>query len=263
VSTARPVALEAFPPPPGQGFELPPEEAHHLARVLRVKQGDVLRLFHHGQQWSGQVLEVRGGQVVATTIAELPVPPPLALDLWWALPPLKGGHTEELLRHLTEAGAAGFALMETRRAVAHHDPRKRDRFVKVLVEAAKQSGRASIPRLTMPTRPGPQPLSHLFSPQDTHPELPRFAGAFLAAEHQASAPPLSQAVRQILEAHAENGGRPAILVATGPEGGWAPEELDQAVQAHWKLVTLGALILRAETAPLVACGAALAALGAA
>ena len=44
----------------------------------------------------------------------------------------------------------------------------------------------------------------------------------------------------------------AVLIAIGPEGGWAPEEMEQARQAKWRPWTIGARTLRAESAPLAA-----------
>ena len=42
------------------------------------------------------------------------------------------------------------------------------------------------------------------------------------------------------------------MIAIGPEGGWSPEEVDQARDAGWRQWTLGARTLRAESAPLAA-----------
>jgi 16S rRNA (uracil1498-N3)-methyltransferase len=262
MSTARPVALSA--PPPGDApFDLATDEAHHLARVLRVRPGDGLRLFYGGEQWTGEVVEVSGGQVRVRALEPLPVPDRLPADLWWALPALKGGHTEDLLRHLTEAGAAGFLLMDCQRAISRHEPKKRDRLEKVLVEAAKQSGRAEVPRLLDGSSAGQagSPLTlHSIVPRICPSEFPSETPVhtFVAAEHcPPDAPTLSQALASCLS---PDKGRPVFIIASGPEGGWAPEELAAAAQAHWQIVTLGPLVLRAETAPLIACGAALAAL---
>ena len=43
-----------------------------------------------------------------------------------------------------------------------------------------------------------------------------------------------------------------MLIAIGPEGGWAPEEMEQTREAGWRPWTIGARTLRAESAPLAA-----------
>jgi 16S rRNA (uracil1498-N3)-methyltransferase len=262
LGTRRPVALTAWPwelaqqdgQEALQQFWLEGEEAHHLTKVLRVSPGQALRLFRKGRQFAGTVAEISGKRILVSYGAELPVPPSLPVAMWFAIPALKGGHTEDLLRQLTEAGAAGFVLLEARQSVARWDSAKWPRLEKVLLEAAKQCGRADCPQLIAPT-----PL-HLI------PDLPGLACTeeqsfqwFLATEHLQEGNRLSRVARRPGRSN-----QPELkggwLMACGPEGGWHPDELDQARRAGWIPVTLGPLVLRAETAPLIGCGAMLAAM---
>jgi 16S rRNA (uracil1498-N3)-methyltransferase len=260
LTTARPVALDSEPITDSP-FDLPRAEAHHLARVLRVQVGDPLRLFHGGRHWSGRVTEVQGGRVAAVVDGELEPPATLPVEVWWALPALKGGATEDLLRHLTEAGAAGFVLLNCRRSVGRHDPSKSERLRRVLVEASKQSGRAEVPEL-LPgggTGPGVSLAEALHLPDRTRGV--RRLLPIVAVEHLRSGPTLTALVLEWTKTGDGLNGRGCVLVATGPEGGWDSEELNQARAAGWQEATLGPLVLRAETAPLVACGAVLGAIG--
>ena len=53
----------------------------------------------------------------------------------------------------------------------------------------------------------------------------------------------------------ENGGYETVSLLTGPEGGLEEKEVQQAMDAGWKVCTLGKRILRCETAPLCALSA--------
>jgi len=51
-----------------------------------------------------------------------------------------------------------------------------------------------------------------------------------------------------------------VVLAIGPEGGWADEELAWFRDSGWIAASLGETILRAETAAIVACALAIDAL---
>lgn len=56
-----------------------------------------------------------------------------------------------------------------------------------------------------------------------------------------------------VEAFPARGG-PNVVVLSGPEGGWTPEEVARATSLGWRPWTCSPLTLRAETAPIVALG---------
>jgi 16S rRNA (uracil1498-N3)-methyltransferase len=65
---------------------------------------------------------------------------------------------------------------------------------------------------------------------------------------EGAGPPATRA--ETSEASGEGPAKPIWAVAVGPEGGWTPEELQQAQAAGWQPVSLGPRILRTETAVL-------------
>jgi 16S rRNA (uracil1498-N3)-methyltransferase len=65
---------------------------------------------------------------------------------------------------------------------------------------------------------------------------------------------LRQALTEALDAAGD--AQPAIRLAIGPEGGWAPEEEALFDAENWRAVTLGPRILRAETAAITAIAVA-------
>jgi len=64
-------------------------------------------------------------------------------------------------------------------------------------------------------------------------------------------------LREILNAHYEAHPKVDLILAIGPEGGWADEELREFEDAGWFAASLGPTILRAETAAIAATAMAL------
>ncbi len=163
---------------------------------------------------------------------------PLRLVLACAL--LKGEKFDTVVQKATELGVVRIVPVASARA----DVRLREagagtaraaRWQRLALEAAKQSGRACVPAVATPMSLGALLVDE---------ELPGDGGARLLFTERGG--------RGLLETCGELNESPATLAAlTGPEGGWADEELAQAEAAGWRLVTLGGRIMRAETAAVV------------
>jgi 16S rRNA (uracil1498-N3)-methyltransferase len=213
------------------------DEHHHLARVLRLRPGDDVSLFdgegggHHG------VVEAVGREETRVRITapdDRPVDPGFRLTLAQAIP--HSDRMEWVIQKGTELGVERIVPLAAARSVVR--PRagrweRLDRWRRVAQEAARQSGRRRVPAI----------------------EEPRSWPGFL--EDRASFP----GARLMLQEAAPAGGAPGLAlpagareawVAVGPEGGWAPEELEAAARAHVQGVHLGPRILRTETAGVVA-----------
>lgn len=239
----------------GRDAILDEAESHHLLRVMRACVGDRIRLFSGGREFEGTLERIESGRAVVRLSAELPVLPLPRLRLSVAVPAIKGGGTELVTRRLTELGVAQIIAFATCREVSRLGSDKVAKLARVAVEACKQCGRADVPAITW----SPSLLAAIESSR-----LP--AGHCLVLYERESALRLSTALRQVI-ADETAGPRPeatahsvCLLVASGPEGGFAPEEI-AAVEACATCVTLGPRILRADTAPIAAAAIALAATG--
>jgi 16S rRNA (uracil1498-N3)-methyltransferase len=144
-----------------------------------------------------------------------------------------------LLQKAAELGAGCICPVYTKRTVVRSNGKngnRGQRWVSILLEAAKQSGRARIPDLEEPV------ALEVFL--DRNVEGRRF---FLSEN---GGVPLREMVARDLEA-----GLPASAVlAVGPEGGWSGEEERMLARRGYDAVTLGRYVLRAETAAV--CGLA-------
>ena len=223
-----------FAPPSAFNFTkksvtLTADEARHLREVLRLKPGDEVSVFNgEGKEYRAQVVQARRefaelelGEEITTARPESPLHLTLAVAL------LKGEKFDLVVQKATELGVNKIVPLMTRYADIklrdESDATKRvARWQRIALEAAKQSGRAVVPKVEKPT-PFASVLSNpclLFSEREGGHGLERI-------------------------------GNP-ITVIIGSEGGWADEELDQARAAGAQIVTLGGRILRAETAAITA-----------
>lgn len=220
--------------------ELHGPEAHHLANVLRVKPGAPVEAFDGaGLVAGGSVLAVERHAV--TLLLEEPRPAtseaPLRLTVAVAL--LKSDKLSDVVRQCTELGAADFRLLTTQHADADSiSPARLTRLRRVAEEAARQSGRATVPSVHEPVAlsaldwTGAAILAHPYAVENLASIWPAGTGA-AGGEHPAAA-----------------------TVITGPEGGFSDAEVAGLLERGAKGVSFGPRILRAETAP-VALTAAL------
>ncbi len=220
----------------GERVRFDAAEAHHLRRVLRLRAGALVE----ATDGAGQVYRVRltalepGGGWGAIEAAIRPAAEsPCAITLAQAA--LKGDRMRWLVQKATELGVARIVPLASARAVRRPgpaDPPAGERWRRIAREAVKQCGRVVVP-VVDPPRPFAAALA----------EAPQHDAAWLFAPEGGE--PLATV--------APAAGRPArMLLLVGPEGGFAPEEVGQAREAGLRLVSLGARVLRGESAGLVA-----------
>ncbi|HVF86482.1 MAG TPA: 16S rRNA (uracil(1498)-N(3))-methyltransferase [Pyrinomonadaceae bacterium] len=223
---------------------LAPEEARHLRDVLRMRAGDEAFVFDgEGAEYRCAVCEVgRGSGGRATLRIEERVTAPHAespLDLTLFVALLKGEKFDLVVQKATELGVTGIVPVVTKRA----DVRPRDgedaakrvaRWQRLALEAAKQSGRARVPKLAPPVA-----LNIALSEMT----LDGGASRLMFAERG------GVSLNELSELKGEHVSSVTALV--GPEGGWENEEISRAQSADWTIITLGGRTLRAETAAIV------------
>lgn len=225
------------------------ELAHQVSNVLRLSAGDqVLLLDNTGWQYTITLNEVNRGSIAgAVERKELaPGEPRTKLTLYLAL--MRPEKFEWVLQKGTELGVTSFVpLISQRSTIADTNElseRKLERWNKIIREAAEQSRRGKLPRLA-PTL--------LFAPAC---EQAAQRGTAMLLWEGSGVEPLKQSLNTARATTGETG--PFSLgVFSGPEGGFADEELEAARSYGIIPVTLGPRTLRAETAPLAAVAAIL------
>ncbi len=204
-------------------------QAHYLARVMRVGEGDALVLCDDVTgEWAARVVSAGKREVALEPIERLrereEVP-----DFWLCPALLKKDRFDLVLEKATELGVRAIRPTVTRRCVA--DKLNLDRARAIVTEAAEQCARTALPELAAPRK-----LDALLADWPTE-------RALFFADELGGAP--------AAEAFFAHSGPAALLV--GPEGGFDDAERS-AVRTHpaARPVSLGPRILRSETAAIVA-----------
>ena len=206
---------------------------HQWQSVLRLRPGQRIALLDgsgHGYTVELETLDKRvaTGRIVAQYVAG--GEPAFAVALYVAL--IRGERFEWVLQKGTELGATRFVPIVCERSQSEAGAAKRERWERIIREAAEQAGRGVLPALDEPV-----PFSSGLAERNN--------GLFL------SEGPSARPFKAALAA------QPADTVAiwSGPEGGWSEAETLAAAQAGLKVASLGPRILRAETAPIAALSA--------
>jgi 16S rRNA (uracil1498-N3)-methyltransferase len=200
-------------------------QAHYLARVMRVSPGDAVILCDDASgEWLARAVDV-GKRAVILQPERLMRPRDEVPDFWLCAALLKKDRFDLVLEKATEIGVAAIHPLVTRRCVA--DKLNLERARGVVIEAAEQCARTALPRIAEPVS-----LDSLL------PEWPAGRALFFADE--TGGIPAARAF-------ADRGGPAALL--TGPEGGFDDAER-AAIRGHPQAVaiSLGPRILRGETA---------------
>jgi 16S rRNA (uracil1498-N3)-methyltransferase len=216
----------------GEMVRFTPEDARHIARVLRLPPGTEVRAAD-GRGYTYRVLlrtvtpQLVTGEVLAKEEEESE--PALKIHLYQSL--LKGEKMDWVLQKGTEVGIFAFQPFLSSRSVARPEPaqagKKQNRWSRIALEAAKQSQRGIIPAV--------RPLA-------TSETLPWPAGvpALVAWEGEQE-----KNLRQVLTAIPKP---EELILVVGPEGGFARDEVEFFMDRDVLPVSLGPRILRAETA---------------
>lgn len=214
--------------------QLDGDEARHLTRVLRVEAGQRYEISDNRNVYLAEIETARKENVVFKTLEKLPAPPPSArFELYAAL--IKFDRFEWIVEKATELGVAEIAPIEATRSERGLEKaaRKRlERWRKIALEASQQSRRTHLPEIA-------EPVTFAQAMARTGPYR-------YALDESPGAVPLMQALP------VERTAQDTIAILTGPEGGWTDEERDSFTGAGWTPVSMGPLILRAETAVIAA-----------
>jgi len=195
-------------------------QAHHLVHVMRLPPGGALALFNgRDGEWHATLAATRRGRATLH-VHHQTRPQTAGPDLWLAFAPLKRDATDLAIRQATELGVS--ALLPVLCAHSNTARTNPDRWAAITREAAEQSERLDLPAIL--------PLTPLFD--------------VLAAW-----PPERALAAAIERAHPSPLPAQAAALLVGPEGGFAPAELDALRAARFvSPIHLGPRVLRAETA---------------
>lgn len=200
------------------------EESKHLREVLRLRVSDEVSIFDGlGREYLCFVEEIgakKDNSILRILRETSPASPESDLDLTLGVAILKGEKFDLVAQKCVELGVTKLVPISTKRADVKNA--RLERWQKIAVEAAKQSGRARLMQ-----------ISELVAFQEF---IETAKGAkILFSERNGEKFSAIKADKK-------------ITAVIGAEGGWEDSEIEFAVKNSFQIITFGGRILRAETA---------------
>ncbi|MDQ3064108.1 MAG: 16S rRNA (uracil(1498)-N(3))-methyltransferase [Acidobacteriota bacterium] len=202
------------------------EETRHLRDVLRLKETAVVQVFDGaGREFLCEIQKIEKKETLLKIIEETTPPAPESnLNLILAVALLKGEKFDLVVQKAVELGVTSLVPLNTKRAeVQLKDTNKRlERWRKIALEAAKQSGRAKLMTIEKPL----EFKDFIETANGTRILFAERGGARFSDIKETK----------------------KITAAVGAEGGWEALEIESAREKDFQIITFGGRILRAETA---------------
>ncbi|MCC7286808.1 MAG: 16S rRNA (uracil(1498)-N(3))-methyltransferase [Burkholderiaceae bacterium] len=218
---------------PGMELALGAHGTRHV-QVLRLQPGDALTLFDgRGGQWGGAVVAMSRREVRVRTLQHEAIERELPLQVTLAVGMPANERMDILLEKATELGATAIQPLVCERSVlrvaGERALRKAAHWQAVAVAACEQCGRNRVPAIGAPVALG-----------DWLPTVEAGIACWLLSLGEAQPWPPAR------------GAATRVVLLSGPEGGFTAQEEAAARAAGFVACSLGARVLRADTAPLAA-----------
>ncbi len=210
--------------------EIVGSDAVHLTRVLRVEAGRRYEISDNHDVYLAEVELARWEHVRFRMLENLPpAAPSVRLRLCAAL--VKFDKFEWMIEKATELGVSEivpFEATRSERGLERAAEKRLERWRRIALESSQQARREHLPEV--------------HEPVDFSTVIDAAGPNRYALDEEPGGPPLLSALP------AERRSEDVVSLLIGPEGGWTAEERAEFLAAGWKRVSLGPLILRAETA---------------
>lgn len=212
------------------------EAAEHLRRVLRAQPGQRYELSDNDSVYLAEIEGFARGQVLFRILEKLPAErQPLRLALGASL--IKFDRFEWMIEKVTELGVERITPVVAARSekgLQQAAAKRLERWRRIAREASQQARRARLPLITAPV--------------EFESALADLSNCRLLLDEARAGPPLLAGLPPAEKRSPSD----EVALLVGPEGGWSDDERAAAQRAGWKAVSLGACVLRAETAAMAA-----------
>ena len=213
------------------------EDVKHISRVLRSRENDKLEVCDmENNEYICEIKEINKDNILLDIIEKVNIKREsnLKVKLYQGMP--KGTKMELILQKLTEIGVDEIVLVQAKRSVTKIDNKKEDkkieRWERIIYEAAKQSKRGKIPKLT-----------GVLTFKEALADMQNNDLNICPYENERTI-----SIKEAIKDSSAN----TIGIFVGPEGGFEEEEIEKIQEIDGKVVSLGPRILRTETASVVA-----------
>lgn len=207
------------------------ESARHIAKSLRMRVGDVICVTDGGgEDYGCQIEEITKDEVVLKVCYKqvCESEPTCKVTIYQGVP--KSTKLEDIIQKCVELGVTEIVPTLTKRCVSRPDDKsagkKNQRYQKIALEAAQQSGRGIVPKIeNMKT------LKQALAEDESEVKIVFFEGG-------------GKKLTDIIDKNTKS-----VSIFIGPEGGFEETEVEQIESAGGVRATLGKRILRTQTAP--------------
>ncbi len=214
-------------------LELTGEKVHYILNVLRHKKGDNLILFNNeGRYFTSTIIDINKRRVIFKTLSITPPSTESYLNIIICPSLLKGSKMDLVVQKSTELGVKGIIPVISERSQLQKT-RKLDRWRKIAIEGARQSGRNSIPEIF-------KPLDYKNLIRYIKDSQGRGIVFYEKYDETISIKKLSDISKV------------KCFILVGPEGGFSKKEIELAKAKGFDIVSMGHRMLRAETAAISA-----------
>ena len=129
--------------------KLDKSQSHYVSKVMRLKEKEVFSLFNSSGEWEAKILNI------TKNIVEFNVTKQLRQkennkDLWLAFSPIKSNYFNFMIQKATELGVTKFLPIIFERTIVRKI--NKERLEKVIIEAAEQSNRITVPSIEDPQK---------------------------------------------------------------------------------------------------------------
>ncbi|MCR5728167.1 MAG: 16S rRNA (uracil(1498)-N(3))-methyltransferase [Lachnospiraceae bacterium] len=216
------------------------EDVNHIKNVLRMKEGEeIIICDSEGTDYHTRIKSLGRDEVVAeilsSGISEAEMP--FRVHLFQGLP--KKDKMEMIIQKSVELGVFRIIPVMTKRVIVKLDDKKKEeaknkRWQAISESAAKQSGRGIIPE-----------VSNCMSFKEALKAAGEMDVVLIPYENADSSP---EGMKKSLEMIKNIPAGSDVAIFIGPEGGFEPTEVEEAINSGAKEISLGKRILRTETA---------------
>jgi len=129
--------------------KLDKSQSHYVSKVMRLKEKEVFSLFNSSGEWEAKISNI------TKSIVEFNVTKQLrhkenTNDLWLAFSPIKSNYFNFMIQKATELGVTKFLPIIFERTIVRKI--NKERLEKVIIEAAEQSNRITVPSIEDPQK---------------------------------------------------------------------------------------------------------------
>lgn len=209
-------------------------QSRHIAKSLRMRVGDMITLCAgNGIDYGCIIEEITAKEVTLSVCYEQAnnSEPSVKVHLYQGVP--KGDKLEDIIQKCTELGISEITPVLTKRSISRPDEKsarkKQERYQKIALEAAQQSGRGIVPQINKMTD-----LKKASEQDESQLKILFYEGG-------------GEPLKEIISSDINS-----VSIYIGPEGGFEENEVDIIKSAGGTVATLGKRILRTQTAPVAA-----------